>query len=90
MTSLYQHAKRGKLSQRRSMVFQDVLKIQQGYDPNPPRCGNCKRYMKQLPPMAGYPSTPPFCALRGLLVQANAICDFWMGHDGTELEKNEA
>lgn len=77
---------RGKLSQRRSMAYSSVLKEQQGYDPNPPICGNCKRYVKALPPIEDFPSTAPFCSLRGLNVSSVAICDFWMSHDGTELE----
>ena len=58
----------------------------QGYDPNPPLCQNCKRYVKGMKPTGGFPYTAPFCSASGLSVTPTAVCDFWTGRKGEVIE----
>lgn len=58
----------------------------QGYDPNPPLCLNCKRFVKPMKRMGNFPSTAPFCSASGLTVSSVGVCDFWIGHQGAVLE----
>ena len=67
---------------KRKLLSDRQLRSLQGYDPNPPLCGNCKRLVK---PLAG-DNMSPFCWLRGLNVSSVAVCDFWLGHQGATLE----
>lgn len=57
----------------------------QGYDPNPPLCQNCKRFVKPMKRIGDFPYTPPFCSASGLTVSAVAVCDFWVGRRGETL-----
>ena len=58
-----------------------------GFDANPPRCGNCKRYSKSLPKVAGQINQfPELCSMIGYGITSMGVCDFWMGHDGTTLD----
>ena len=59
------------------------------YDANPPRCQTCARFKKavtvlrdSLPTM----SAPPSCALHKYRVKSYAVCDDWIGKDGSTLE----
>jgi hypothetical protein len=57
------------------------------YDPDTPRCGNCKRYIKGLPKLKTSDVVfPQLCGLIGYQITAVGLCDMWLGKSGEVLE----
>lgn len=61
-------------------------RVKMGYDPSPPLCRNCKRFVPESRPVAGVGGYQlPFCGVIGQNVSPVAVCDFWVGKDGEGL-----
>jgi len=73
---------RSKIKLKNARNTARAARSKQGYDPDPPRCMNCKRYFKGAPTIEVH----PFCSVQGTTVSANGVCDFWEGVHGEQLE----
>ena len=58
-----------------------------GYDPDPPRCANCKDLvpvMLAIPGKAAY--RPAYCNVLGFPIQLHGVCDCWTSKSGETLQ----
>lgn len=54
-------------------------KAANGFELSPPRCGNCKHYVREvfaIPGGQGY--TAPHCSLIKVAAKPHSICDRWI------------
>ena len=59
----------------------------QGYEQYPPKCSSCRHFQRRRDGIPGVrPFSPPACGLGEFAVNPNAICDMWVGLDGSKLE----
>lgn len=69
---------RGTVSNRRLMRRETRIAEEQGYESDPPMCGNCDHYVpfrKQRHPAEK--TIPARCGLGGFRVSGHGVCDAW-------------
>jgi hypothetical protein len=64
-----------------------AIRANMGYDPSPPLCRNCKRFVPEMKPTEwSKVHVLPFCGACGQNVSPFGVCDFWLGDQGATLE----
>jgi hypothetical protein len=62
-----------------------AARLAQGYDPKPPRCSDCAKFVPCGHVRGVF--RPPICGIGGFKVEPAGVCDLWRGTNGDVLEQ---